>query len=182
MPEPLSIAAGVCLGYAALAASYARNRSAVSPEVDLLRQTAVNVVASAEESQALFGSKRTAISGLLGLAEECCQLDWDGSGSEPLDSTAIATARDFIRAMPEGLPLPEFAPEPDGSVSFDWTVSKHRRLTVSVGRSDRLAYAWLDGADKGHGVARFDGSVIPTRVLEAIRSTIGHVPASVRAA
>ena len=61
--------------------------------------------------------------------------------------------------------MPEFAPEPDGAISLDWIQSRHRLFTLSISASNRLAYAWLDGTDKGHGVARFDGRTIPRRVL-----------------
>lgn len=79
-----------------------------------------------------------------------------------------------MRVLPGYVPLPEFAPEPDGSVSLDWTESRHRRFTLSIGGSNRVAYAWLDGADKGHGVVRFDGTSIPPRVLEGIGSIVNH--------
>jgi hypothetical protein len=78
-----------------------------------------------------------------------------------------------VRALPDGIPLPEFAPEPDGSISLDWILSRNRLFSVSIGHSSRLAFAWLDGADNGHGVARFDGQNVPPRVLEGIKCIIG---------
>lgn len=172
---------GVCLGYATLAA-YARSGSAVSAEADAARQTACAVVESAERSHALFGGKAALISELIALANECSEPAWDGNGADGIEPLAVATAEDFVRALPADIHFPEFAPEPDGSISLDWTESRHRRFTLSIGRSNRLAYAWLDGADKGHGVARFDGASIPPRVLEGIRSIMNHANAPLRAA
>jgi len=181
MPEPLSLAVGVyCLGYSALAA-YSRVGSAISSESAAARRSAFAVVESGERSYALFGGKAGAISELQALANECADAGWDGEAAAGMNSLAVSTAQDFVRALPEGLPLPEFAPEPDGSVSLDWTASQHRRLTLSIGNSNRLAYAWLDGADKGHGVARFDGSNVPPRVLEGIQSILSHARTSFRA-
>jgi hypothetical protein len=77
-------------------------------------------------------------------------------------------AAEFIRVLPEDVPLPEFAPEPDGSLSLDWIQSRHRLFTLSVAPNIRLPYAWVDGADSGHGVARFDGETVPPRILDGI--------------
>ena len=170
-----------CLGYAALSA-YARSGSAVSASAEAARQTAHAVVESAERSYVLFGEKAGAISELMALANECAEPSWDGDAAVGMDPVAVARAEDFLRALPEAVPLPEFAPEPDGSVSLDWTESRHRRFTASVGRSNRLAFAWLDGADKGHGVARFDGESIPPRVLQGILSIMNHANATLRVA
>ena len=76
-------------------------------------------------------------------------------------SECVLLVHRFLRAMPDDLPIPEFAPEPNGSISLDWIASPDRLFSLSIGRNGRLAYAWLDGADKGHGVARFDARNVP---------------------
>ena len=90
-------------------------------------------------------------------------------------------AESFLRALPEGVRIPEFAPEPDGSISLDWIQSRNRLFTLSVGSGNRLAYAWLDGADKGHGVARFDEENVPHLILECIKGIVSHGNAALRA-
>ena len=70
--------------------------------------------------------------------------------------------------------LPEFSPEPDGSISLDWIMSRTRVFSISVSPRDRLAYAWLDGSDRGHGVATFDRSMIPQRILDGIDEVVAH--------
>lgn len=182
MPEPVSTTVGICcLGYAALNA-YVRPGSAVSSEAQSISRAAVAVMQAAERSQALFGGKTAAISQLLALAYECERPGWDGDESCGIARMAVVEAQDFLRAMPNDLPLPEFAPEPDGSVSLDWIQSQHRLFSLSIGGNGRLAYAWLDGSDRGHGVARFDRSGIPPRLLAGIRSITNHGDASLRAA
>lgn len=161
------------LGYADLYV-YARRSSAISLEARAVHNAASAVVESAERSQALFGEKSVAISQIMALANECAEAGWDGDDAAPLAWVATHTAVQFIRAMPDDLPLPEFAPEPDGSISLDWIRSRNRLFSLSVGSTDRLAYAWLDGSDKGHGVARFDGERIPSRIVQGIVEIMNH--------
>ena len=96
--------------------------------------------------------------------------DWELA--EPVSRRAAELAADFIRALPEDVPLPEYASEPDGSISLDWIQSRHRLFSLSIGEGSRLPYAWLDGADVGHAVAFFDGETVPPRILEGIRRII----------
>jgi len=160
--------------------SFARAGSAISSEAQSVRRAADSVMNSMERSQALFGSKANAISQIWALAKECAEPGWDGDGGLPVNRLAAFKAIAFIRVMPSGVPLPEVAPEPDGSISLDWIQSRNRLFSLSVGTGDRLAYAWLDGVDKGHAVARFDEERIPRRVLEGITAIVNGEYAPVR--
>jgi hypothetical protein len=156
--------------------------SAVSPEADTVHKAATKVAESTEQSIALFGAKAVALSQLAAMAAECADDGWDGDVAVGIDPVALSSAKRLVRALPDDVPVPEFSPEPDGSISLDWIRSRTRLLSLSIGRSDRLAYAWLDGTDKGHGVARFDGRNVPSRVLEAIEGIVGQRHAGLRAA
>jgi hypothetical protein len=169
------------LGYAALGI-YSQQGSAVSLEAERVGQAASTLVRAAESSVALFGELSSAISRLHELANDCAQDDWDAAGAVALESAAVANAERFLRALPEGVPMPECSPEPDGSVSLDWAESRWRLFSVSVSSSNRLAFAWLDGSDQGHGVARFDGMAVPERVLMGLRLIVPEAHAPVRAA
>lgn len=161
------------LGYTSLY-PYAYGSSAISSEARAVREAVSAVVESSERSQVLFGEKSVAISQIVSLAKECAETDWDGNEAAPIDQAAIHTAVKFIRALPNDVPLPEFAPEPDGSISLDWIRSRNRLFSLSIGSTNRLAYAWLDGSDRGHGVAQFDGERIPSRVIEGILGIMNH--------
>lgn len=161
---------------------FAKPGSGFSSEAEAVSRKAAEVANSFEQSQALFGEKSAAISQLITLANECADQDWDGYNACAIDPQAVLVAENFIRALPRGVALPEFAPEPDGSVSLDWIHSRSRLFSMSVGGSDRLAFAWLDGTDKGHGVAFFDGGMIPLRILEGINAIANDGNASFRVA
>jgi len=154
--------------------------TAVSDEAQAGRVAASAVREEEEQSFALFGPKDDAISHIWALVSECGEGGWDGDEAEPMSEIAAHTASDFIRALPVDVPLPEFAPEPDGSISLDWIQSRSRVFSLSVGSGSRLAYAWLDGDDRGHGVARFDSEAVPPSVLDGIRRVVDGGGAAVR--
>lgn len=172
MFEPIS-ALGIQLGFTALY-SLAQPGSAISPEAQNLQRSASSMLYSIERSQALFGNKATAISQLWALANECNESDWDGNGASPIDRRAVFNAVAFIRALPDRVPLPEFAPEPDGAISIDWIKSRSRLFSLSINSSNRLACAWLDGTDKGHFVTRIVEGRIPQRILDGIEAIMNH--------
>jgi hypothetical protein len=156
--------------------SYLQAGSAVSAEARDVTVAIVDLVRYAERSQAIYGKKLAAMSQLKQMADACAREGWDGDDALPVRPLALADARTFIRLWPESLSLPVFAPEPDGSISLDWIVSPHRLFSISVGTTGRLAFAWLDGTDRGHGVARFDRAAIPERILTGVRSIIHEHP------
>jgi len=155
--------------------------SAVSPEAKEIRVATRELVSAGERSQALFADKAAVLSQLVTLEIECSAEGWDGNGANPIDVVAVHQVKRFLRALPDRAPLPEIAVEPDGSVSLDWIHSRNQLFSVSVGRSARLAFAWVDGADSGYGVARFDGQSIPQRIMQGIEATVGTGNAAVGA-
>ena len=116
-------------------------------------------------------TKAPILSQVQALVTECARPGWDANEAEPISKDVAIRAADFIRALPESFPLPELAPEPDGSRSFDWIRSRGRLLSLSVGTSDRLPYAWVNSGDRGHAVVIFDGKNIPPDILERIKGS-----------
>lgn len=160
-------------GYGSLM-PYVRSTSAVSSAAMTVKRTAIQIIQLSEWSQVLFGGKSDALSQLLELAMECNEPNWDGADAAPIDAAALMNAQNMICALPENIPMPEFAIDPDGSIALDWIRSRHRIFSVSISASSRLAYAWLDGSDKGHGVASFDGDIVPARIIEGICEIMNH--------
>ena len=182
MPEPVSTTIAICWLGSAVAQGNLRASTAVSSEAQVVRDAITAVYERTEKSQALFGGKAVAISGLKTMAHDCSEADWNGEGSYAINPIAVFLAESFIRALPDSIQLPEMAPEPDGSITLDWIPSRHRLFSVSISASDRLAYAWLDGSDKGHAVARFDGERIPQKIIEGINAIMNHGYTTVRSA
>jgi hypothetical protein len=108
------------------------------------------------------------------LAEGCAEDDWDGYGAEAVNPAALARAEALVRALPDDLPLPEISIEPDGAIAFDWMPYPTKTFTLSVGGSNRLAYAWIDGTDRGHATVRFDDAEVPSRVLTELERLNRH--------
>jgi len=150
----------------------ANDGNAVSPEAQAVRAQAASVVKVLQQSQALFGPKAEAISQLMALA----------AGEQIANPISVLLAEQFVRVLPNAIPLPEFSIDPDGSISLDWIKARNQIFSLSVGANSRLAFAWLDGTDKGHAVARFDGQRVPERVIEGITSIATNGNASLLAA
>jgi hypothetical protein len=160
---------GFCyLSCAAIAGQPHLETSAISPEAKAIQEAKKQILLNVESSQGLFGDKLEALEELKFLAYECSEEGWDGNGASPINDAAFQAAKQFIRALPAGFPMPEFSCEPDGMISLDWLSGKNRILSLSVGNQNRIAFAWLDGVDKGHAVAGFNGLEISKRILDEI--------------
>lgn len=154
--------------------------TAVSNEARVTRNAVAKLIESKEKSQSLFGKKAEAIAAINKLFNECSSDDWDGYGASSLDPIASWNAEEFIKALPDDVVVPEISPEPDGSVSLDWTHSRNQIVSVSIGTSNRIALAWLDGTERGHAVVNFDGTTIPQLIIDRIRGKESYGYASVR--
>lgn len=176
MPEPVSIGA-LYLGYAVLA-SFARHTSAVSREAEVVCRAATAVMRDREGSESLFGQKASALSNLKAAVAEVMPDDQQ----DPVNERALLNAQEFLLALPDDLPAPQFGIDPDGAISLDWMPSRSRMFSVSISSSERLAYAWLNGSDKGHAVARFRAPVVPPAVLSLLKSVVADDIPGLRAA
>lgn len=154
--------------------SPARSSSAVSAEASALLYKVALIEQDYERSIALFDKKARLLELLRELVEECSEDDWDGYGSSAANATAVANAESFIRVLPDHLVMPDLSVDPDGDISFDWIPDRTKTFTLSVSGSNRLAYAWIDGTDRGHAVAKFENGVVPARVLAEIESITNH--------
>lgn len=141
----------------------------VSAEAVVLRESFNRFIAHQESSESLFGVKARLISDLRELAAECAVEDWDGYGALAVSRAVLLRAEAFIRSLPGSIPVPELSAEADGQISFDWLPSPTRTFTISVNAGNRLAYAWIDGANRGNAAEVFDNGILPARLLRELQ-------------
>lgn len=147
----------------------APQHAAVADEAGVIREKALDVSKHIERSWVLFGSKKDALDRLYELAAECAEADWDGYDAEAVSQSAVEHSAYFIRRLPEDLPLPEISVEPDGEIALDWSPTPTQTFSVSVGATDRIACAWVNGTEHGHAVAYSNNGEIPSRILQEIQ-------------
>lgn len=99
--------------------------------------------------------------------------NWDGYSAAPIDTNTIEHARRFARRLPPTEPPPEVAPEPDGSVGFDWYAENGDEFAVSVDATNKVAYSGLfsDGG-RIRGIAEFS-EVMPAEILAVLEKRFG---------
>lgn len=144
------------------------NSNGASPTAQKLRDfISENVCALREAST--WDRAREAYAALREAYQECSVPNWDGYGAAPLHAAAYEEAIAFLNALPAQIPVPDIAPEPDGSIGFEWNNGPNRLLAVSVSGKGFIVYAGILGkGNKSHGTENFDGT-IPGVVLAAIR-------------
>lgn len=143
--------------------------NAVSSEAQYLQRTISERCISFEQSESLFGKKSQVIEELREVSEECSLDDWDGYGAKAVSDIAIARAERFLRLLPNKVDMPEVSVGADGNVTFEWIPSSIKTLVLSFGLNNRIPYAWSDGSDQGHAVAKLYDDEIPERLLKEIQ-------------
>lgn len=158
------------------------NNTALSAVADVVRSQMEAVWRSSAYSESLSGVQSDALDAIMKLASNCSSPDWDGYGALAINGKTVENTTAFIKALQGEFPMPDFSPEPDGSISLDWISGRYSLFSVSIGTSNRLAYAWLNGTDKGHAVAKFDGFSIPCMIKSGIEAILGVTHNGVRVA
>ncbi len=165
MPEFVS---GLALGAFGLLEFCKRTSSAVSDPALVIREKARDAADHFEEAETHSPRVHASTQELWALQNECGESNWDGEDAVPLSRLAVEQTIHLLHLLPSHLPLPEFTAEPDGSISVDWIVARHSLVSASIGTNNRVAYAWLNGTDKGHGVERMDVDRFPPRLAQCI--------------
>lgn len=80
---------------------------------------------------------------------------WDGYGAQKVEDGAFLRAKLLLEQLIAFFPAPTASASPHGTLTLEWIHSSSRRLIVSVGPEDEIAYAAIFGAESVNGVARF---------------------------
>ncbi|AHF94359.1 hypothetical protein OPIT5_13200 [Opitutaceae bacterium TAV5] len=143
---------------------------AVSQEGQFVRSQVTQVWEGFGRSIALQGQHAEVLAQLDSLVAEHSLPGWDGTEAPPVSWATEQNVRDFISVLPDAIPSPELAVDPDdAAISLEWHGGYRKVFSVSIGDHERLACAGIDGTDQWHAVLRFDGAVIPAQILAAIR-------------
>lgn len=166
MPELLSATLALAITTTAFRP---RNTAAVSAEAVFASNQAMAAWERFEKTYSLKSPHGDLISELEMVAAEHSLPGWDGNLAPAVSFSTVSNARDFVRALPDGIPSPEIAVDPDdAAISFEWHGGYRQVFSVSLGESGRLACAGLDGTDQWHAALGFENE-IPAFVLDGIR-------------
>jgi len=105
------------------------------------------------------------------LSESIAQLsklehDWDGEGAVAIAAPAISVALSLIEMMPETFPLPEFSPNPNGTISLYWSLP-HGSAELEFGRT-RYSWAIVDSAGKASTICSGENRVFDLTLLDLL--------------
>lgn len=106
---------------------------------------------------------------------EASHRGWDGYGAEPVNLSAYMQAETFLKALPNGAPVPEIGADSEGDIVLDWNFGLRRALTVRVGPSGRCTFAWIRGRRSHRGTEWLDEG-IPVSILEALGQLAAEAP------
>jgi hypothetical protein len=74
-------------------------------------------------------------------------IGWDGEGASTIDSFAIAIAKNAISFLSDAVLLPEFSPNPNGTISFYWSWP-HGHAELEIGRT-RFSWVVVEKRESG---------------------------------
>ncbi len=79
---------------------------------------------------------------------ECSKPGWDGYKALSVTQKTYERAREFIKALPPEVPVPDIGADRDGCMTVEWYSQKKCLLSISIGPSGRLGFvgALLNGA------------------------------------
>jgi hypothetical protein len=123
---------------------------AESHEAQRLRQIPSQSITSAS-SVSVEEPYRRAATAIIEAAQEASRPNWDGEGASPITPGALRQAFAFLDVLPITLSEPDVSVDPDGEISFDWSLGPGRALTASIGATGRISFAALIGASRLHG-------------------------------
>jgi hypothetical protein len=126
------------------------NDRAVSQEAQRLRNIPEQYVASCSSVSVEEPYRRVATA-VIEAAQEASQPNWDGQGGLPTTQGAVAQAFAFLDVLPTTLTEPDVSVDPDGELSFGWSLGPRRAVTASINADGKISFAALIGASRLHG-------------------------------
>lgn len=101
--------------------------------------------------------RRSALSDLSHVWQQCREVNWDGEGADAIEQETYQTACHLLESLPGGYPAPTIAAEADGQISLEWYRQPRQLVTVSISRDKTLYWAALVGSEDPRGSCQFAG-------------------------
>ncbi|MEI6656695.1 MAG: hypothetical protein WCP45_18170 [Verrucomicrobiota bacterium] len=86
---------------------------------------------------------------------DCREEGWDGYGAMPVEDASYLRAQAFLSRLLLRFPAPTASTTPHGSLTLEWISNPRRRMMVSVGCDEQIAYAAVYGDQTVQGVTSF---------------------------
>ena len=70
--------------------------------------------------------------------------NWDGFDAEPVTRATLASARRFLRLLPDTFGAPDIAPGADGTIGLEWSFTDRplRKLFIDIGPGNFWSGYW----------------------------------------
>jgi hypothetical protein len=70
--------------------------------------------------------------------------NWDGFDAEPVTRATLASARRFLRLLPDTFGAPDIAPGADGTIGLEWSFTDRplRKLFIDIGPGNVWSGYW----------------------------------------
>jgi hypothetical protein len=98
---------------------------------------------------------------------------FDGWACPPLPLKLIHHAREFVRMLPAGAPVPVPTTDDNGQLSFQWTGAHARHLLVVVSEDGMLVYSGRLGPRRRINGAEPLCDELPAPIRQSLRDVIG---------
>lgn len=103
---------------------------------------------------------------------EAAEEGWDGYGASPVFQDTVAQAISFLRLLPTRVPVPDVSASPSGEISFHWSTSPNRVVSVAVSAAGRLTYASLVGDSRNFGSEALSDE-LPQSIALSLQKVLG---------
>ncbi len=92
---------------------------------------------------------------LCDVADGCSGPNWDGEGATAVSESSLENACRFVLSLPRGCTMPESDADTDGEINLSWIGEKGHRLSLSIGSTGRISYAFRKGVRRLNGTVWF---------------------------
>lgn len=125
---------------------------ATSQEASTIFDRVRDWMESAEKAESL---QARALGELNDVLLDCSDADWDGYSALPVEDGSFLRAKSLLSKLQVKFPAPAAGASPHGSITLEWMTGPRRRVMISIGVDEQIAYAAIFGDQTVQGVTSF---------------------------